>query len=409
MYLHCLSLSFHLSLSHSPFHALPLSLPLPLSLSLHIVRKSTGLRFFKLWLEIDNYGATFILHFNIGCRAFIGVVIRNFHRHAHQGVVIYEIVNSERLVEVQVIGNVSATSFKVFEHRGRHLMVVGNHYDPANIYPPPVSSKLYVWNETMCRFVLSKEIQVYGIKDVDAVTLSVNHSFIALAAHDYNLTYAVPTYIYRYYPPENAFIHFTNLRTTAATRVNFFVFNSTLYLFVAEEYSADGSYHTNSSVYMWNSKGFVLIQEIDTIGAYDLLPFSIGDCFFVVAVNNRHNYSLNIQSKVYLMTNGVFNHYTSLDTRGATKAEFFRIGFEYFLVFSNSQDDVSSVITHSIVYHIEGAKFVCFQEILTRNAMFVHFFHLKDNTPVLAIANKAGKPTLYKWTSLSYSCPEGNC
>ena len=337
------------------------------------------------------------------------MVIRN-HRQVHKGVVIYEILLSERLTHLQTLGNVSATSFKVFEHRGQHMMLVGNHYDPQHLFPPPVNSTLHVWNETTNRFVVSKDIQVFGIKDVDAVTLPDNNSFLALASHDYARSYDVPTYIYRYLSQKDSFIHYNTLGTTAATRVNFFTFNSTLYLFVAEEYAANWSYQTNSSIYVWNSTDFVLLQELETVGAYDLLPFAIGDCFFVVAVNNRHNRSLNIQSKVYLMINGVFTLYASLDTRGATKAEFFRIGLESFLVFSNSQDDENgSVITNSVLYRIEGAKFVCFQEILTRNAMYVHFFRLQNNVPVLAIANKAGKPRLYKWTSLSYSCPDGDC
>ena len=323
---------------------------------------------------------------------------------------IYEIFDSERLSHLQTLGNSSTSSFKVFENVGKFHILIGNYYEPGRIRPPDVSSKLYTWNENTSRFYMSDEIPVYGVRDVDHIKLPNNDTFLALAVHDNTRTYNLPTFIYRYFSSEGRFYFYKQFRTTAARRVNFFTFNSTLYLFVAERVNLDNSHHTNSSVYYWNSTDIVLLQEIETIGAFDLLPFSIGDCFFVVAVNNRHNYSYNVQSKVYLMIDGIFKFFTSLDTRGATKADFFRIGLDSFLVFSNSNDDVNgSVITHSVVYRMEGGKFVTFQEILTQNAMYVHFFTLQNGNPALAFANKAGKPALYKWKSLSYFCPEGNC
>ena len=372
-----------------------------------LVRRSKGLRFFKPWMEIDHYRAIFIRHFTVGSRHFIGMVIENAH-HINGGLVIYEIFDSERLSHIQTLGNSSTSSFKVFENDGKVQMIVGNYYEPGRLAPPDVSSKLYTWNENTSRFHMTGDVRVYGVRDVDHMKLPNNDSFLALSVHDDTRTYDLPTFIYRYMSSEGRFYYYRQLRTTAARRVNFFTFNSTLYLFVAERVNTDNSHHTNSSVYRWNSTDFVLLQEIETIGAFDLLPFSIGDCFFVVAVNNRHNHSYNVQSKVYLMIDGVFKFFASLDTRGATKADFFRIGLESFLVFSNSHDD-GSVITNSVVYRFEGGTFVIHQEILTQNAMYVHFFTLENGSPALAFANKAGKPALYKWKSLSYSCPEGNC
>ena len=374
------------------------------------MRKSTGLRFFKPWIEIKLYKIIFILDFNIGARFFIGVVIQN-DQQTHRGVVVYEILNSDRLVHIQTLGDIweTATSFKVFEHRGEHLMLVGNHYVPGTPSPPNVSSKLYTWRENTSMFVYSEEIRVFGVKDVDYARFGNNSAFLALARHDDILSYDVPTNIYRYLPHHEKFVHFYNLGTSGATRVNFFTFKSSLYLFVAEEYAVSKSPLTNSSVYRWNSTEFVLVQEIETVGASDLLPFSVGDNFFVVAVNNQHNFSFNVQSKVYLMIDGVFKLFASLDTQGATKAEFFQIGLESFLVFSNSHDDFNNPIIHSVIYRLEGARFVCFQNILTRNAMYVRFFRLQNGCPVLAIANKGGKSVLYKWKSLSYTLPEGDC
>jgi hypothetical protein len=371
------------------------------------MRRSTGLRFFKLWLEIDIYGAIFIRHFTIGQRSFLGIVVQN-NRQVHKGVLIYELVDSERLVLVQTLGGVTATSFRVFLKQEHTFIAVGHYYNQALFQPPEVTSQLYKWQENPGWFVEDSELQIVGVKDVDYAVLPDGNAFLAFATQNFNVSDDAPTHIFRHHESRGcSFFHVGHLTTDGASRVNFFTFNSTLYLFVAEECSVDRSYHTKSSIYRWNSTHFELFQKIDTVGAHDLLPFSIGDNFFVVAVNHRHNYSLNIQSRVYLMVDGVFRLYFSLETHGATKAEFFQIGMESFLVFSNSQDE--SVITNSAIYRVEGAKFVCVQEILTQNARYVHSFKTRDGSPVLAIANKAGKPRLYKWTSLSYSCTGEDC
>ena len=348
----------------------------------------------------------------IDVRCFLGVITHN-NRQATSGIVIYEIINSERIDYRQTLDGVTATSFKAFSLEGYHYMVVGHHYDNTMINPPRVDSELYVWNGTA--FELSRapaannNFRTRGVTDVDYTILADNSSFIAFAAHNNRTSYNVPTYIY--YHHNSNFIHFgSNLPTTGASRVNFFTFDSVTYLFVAEEYSAMGAPDTRSSIFRFETNHFALFQEIETDGASDFLPFSIGDNFFVVAVNYGHQPTLNVQSKIYLMCDGVFVFYTAIDTKGARKADFFRIGIESFLVFSNSQDDTNgSVSTNSVIYRVEGAKFVCFQEIPTENAMYVHIFKLHSGCPVLAVANKADKPRLYKWTSLSFSNNEIDC
>ena len=373
------------------------------------VRRSTGLRFFKEWLELNLLEIVQIRYFIIAPRCFLGLVTTN-SREVHHGLVIYEIVDSERLVHIQTIMNVTISSFKPFSLQGQHYIAVGQYYDSSlGNTPPRVNSELYRWNGT--KFILSSppyannNLRTMGIKDVDFITLPDDNSFLALAAHDNYTSYNVPTYIYRHHPDMGTnFYHYSpNLKTTGAMRVNFFTFNSTTYLFVAEEYSATGERHTSSSIYRWNSAQFVLHQEIPTDTASDLLPFSVGDNFFVVAVNNRRSSAHNIESIVYIFCNGLFVEYDSLETKGATKAEFFLIGLDAFLIFSNSHDDTNrSASTASTIYRIEGAKFIRFQEILTHNAVYVHVFELHNGCPVLAIANKAGKSRLYKWNSLSF-------
>lgn len=365
------------------------------------MRRSTGLRFFKLWLELDLVNIIFIRYFVIESRCFLGVISLST-RQVHSGVVIYELVNSDHLVHVQTIECLTCTSFKTFLLHSQYNMVVGHHYDHTQHDPPRVFSELYLWNGTTF-LKTTNEIRTMGIKDVDYVMLPDNSTLIALASHDDKTTFNVPTYIYRHHPTRgNDFHHYSpNLRTTGAVRVNFYTFNSTTYLFVAEERSATGDTRTKSSIFRWNSSHFELFQEINTDAASDLLPFSIGDNFFVVAVNNRRGQSRNIQSIVYILSNGQFVYYYALDTKGATKAEFFRIGIESFLAFSNSQDDSNgSASTDSVVYRVEGAKFVCFQNIRTHSAVYVHVFTLENGCTVLAIANKAGKSRLYKWTSI---------
>ena len=382
-------------------------------LFLHIyvpaVIQSTGLRFFKKWLELDLVNIFFIRHFTIELRCFLGVITHNA-RQAHRGVVIYELVDSERLVHIQTLPGGSSTSFKSFPLQGYHYLVVGHHYDHSLSDPPRVNSELFRWNGT--KFVSSaapgaeNDIRTMGIKDVDYVILPDNNSFLAFAAHDDKVSFNIPVYVYRHHSTKGqSFYHFPpNLPTTGALRVNFFTFNSTTYLFVAEERSSSGDYHTTSSIFCWNSTQFVLFQEIETDAANDLLPFSIGDNFFVVAVNNRRGRSRNIQSIVYILCDGVFVFFCALDTKGGRKVEFFRIGIESFLVFSNSQDDTNgSASTDSIIYRVEGGKFVPFQGIHTHNAMYVHVFALDNGCTVLAIANKAGTSALYKWSRLSYT------
>ena len=291
-------------------------------------------------------------------------------------------------------------------------MIVAHYYDPTSRYPPNENSELYRWNSTSGNFSLStgtgavNDFKTQGVKDVDFITHVDDNSFLAFATHHDKKSSNVSTKIYRHHPTRGKnFLHFRNLTTTGAYRVNFFTFKSVTYLFVAEERSGSSkpSYRTTSSIFCWNGTEFELIQEIVTEAANDLLPFSIGNNFFVVAVNNREGISqYNTQSIVYILYDGVFVFYTALDTKGANKAEFFKVGMESFLAFSNSRDSNNSISTNSIIYRVEGAKFVCFQEIPTQNAQYVHVFKLENGNTALAIANKGSQPRLYKWTSLSY-------
>ena len=325
----------------------------------------------------------------------------------HWGVVIYELVNCDSLVHVQTLSTNTATCFKVFSLEGHHYLMVGHHFDHSRINPVRVNSQLYRWDNATSKFSSSlapyprNNLRTEGVMDVDYVILPDNNSFLAFAQHDDMESFNVPITIYRHHSSRGKdFYHFKDLPTAGAFRVNFFTFNSTTYLFVAEERSADRGYVTNSSIYYWNSTHFVWFQDIKTEAANDLLPFAIGNNFFVVAVNSRQGDNYNTQSKVYILRDGKFVFYYALDTKGAKKAEFIEIGIETFLVFSNSQDDTNgSVSTDSVIYRVEGSKFVCFQEIPTHNAMYVHVFKMSNGCPVLAIANKSHKPRLYKWTS----------
>ena len=371
------------------------------------MRGSTGLRFFRPWLEISLIDAIFIRHFVIGSRSFIGIITHN-GRQVISGVVIYELLPSEELVYLQTLAGMSASSFESFTLGAHHYLVVGHHYDVTLKYPPRVNSELYRWNNTLGKFLISTEpesnFRTRGVIDVDHILLEDNSSFIAFAAHDNETSYNISTYIYRHHPSSGRdFYHFSpNLPTTGASRVNFYNFDSVTYLFIAEEYSASNDSMTKSSIYRWESNHFALFQEIETNGANDLFPFSVGDNFFFVAVNYGHEPTINVQSKIYRMCEGVFEFYYAIDTKGGRKADFFRIGIESFLVFSNFRDDTQvSVATNSVIYRVEGAKFVSFQEILTQNAMYVHAFKLRTGCQVLAFANKAEKPRLYKWTSMS--------
>ena len=370
------------------------------------VRRSTGLRYFKHWVEIDLHNAFFIRHFTIGSRCFLGVVCHSMRREIkhYNGVNIYELVDSQSLVYIQTISNVTASSFKLFFLQGFHYMIVGhevNHY--AGRHPLRVNSELYRWNDASGNFSLStspgisNEIRTVGVKDVDYVMLPDNNSFLAFASYEDVVEGAVHTIIYRHHPSRydgNVFFHHgPDLVTVGARRVKFFTFNSTTYLFVAEEKSA------NSSVFHWHSDRFVLFQKIVTNFANDLLPFSIGDNFFVVAVNYKRGNFHNIQSIVYILRDREFVFYAALDTKGARKAEFFTVGTECFLAFSNAWDDTTAKSTTSVIYRVEGGSFVHFQDISTNDAAYVHVFTLQNGCTVLAVANKLGKPQLYKWNT----------
>lgn len=376
---------------------------------LSAVRRSTGLRYFKFWLELDLFSTIFIRHFKIKERHFLGVISQS-NRSAANGVVIYEVLDSKQLVPLQTFSKISASSFKVFCLESYYYMIVAHHYDPTDRNPPSETSELYRWNSATSNFSLStgagadNDFKTKGVKDVDFITHTDGNSFLAFAAHNDKKSFNVSTKIYRHHPSRGKdFFHDTNITTSGAYRVNFFNFKSVTYLFVAEERSPRRSFRTNSSIYRWNGTDFELMQEIETDAANDLLPFAIGDNFFVVAVNNREgSFQYNTKSIVYILCDGVFVFYHALNTKGANKAEFFRVGIESFLVFSNSRDSNNSISTASVIYRVEGAKFVCFQEIFTQNAMYVHVFKLENGCTVLAIANKGSQPRLYQWTSLSY-------
>lgn len=344
-----------------------------------------------------------IRNFTIGNRDFLGVISTN-SKQVNHGLVIYEITKSEQLRHRQTIQSQAISSFKPFSMEGHHYIVVANYFDGLVRY----DSKLYMWNGS--QFILSTDpgpsnnLRTTGVKDVDFIEMPGDNYFLAFAQHDNMQTYDVPTFVFRYHPNVgNHFIHYQNLPTKAAQRVHFFTHDSETYLLVAQERTINGYYHTNSSIFRWNSTYFELFQQIVTDRAHDLVPFEIGSYFFLVAVNNHRGGSHNIQSKVYRLCNGVFVEHDTLETRGATMAQSFRIGTETFLAMANSYDDNNgSFATTSDIYLVDGPRFIPFQEIPTEKAMYMYPFKLKTGCPALAIANEAGKSKLYKWSSLTY-------
>ena len=323
----------------------------------------------------------------------------------YNGLNVFELVASESLVYIQTVSDFTASSFKSFTLQSYHYLIVGREVDHFSRKDPQrVNSELYMWSETNGSFLPSKypgisnDIRTVGVKDVDYIILHDNKSFLAFASYESVDTTDVGTVLYWHHPSWYGGLNFSHfgpdLQTKGARRVNFFTFNSTTYLFVAEEKSP------NSSIFRWQSTRFVLFQEIETSSANDLLPFSIGDNFFVVAVNYQRNNLHNIQSVVYILRNGEFVFFTALDTKGARKAEFFTIGIESFLVFANSWDDTKGKSTNSVIYRIEGGNFVHFQDLYTLEAEYIHVFKVHNGCTALAVANKLGKPQLYKWNSL---------
>ena len=252
-------------------------------------------------------------------------------------------------------------------------------------------------------FTKVQEFATSGAKDVDFISMRLGR-FLVFSCYHNTQTHATPSLVYIWNVAISRFVYYQALATNGARKVHFFTSQSQTFLSVACEYDESRNGNINSTVFRWNGTYFDLYQNIPTHQAHDLYPVVIGSgCHtFLVAANFFDNISHNILSRVYRLEEKGFVEHIALPTKGAVAVESFVIRSEHFIAIANSHDeDTGSSNTISTVYKIDGPNFVPFQEIPTKKASFIHSFNLRDGCMAVAVANKAGRAKLYKWTRVS--------
>jgi len=214
---------------------------------------------------------------------------------------------------------------------------------------------------TKCAYRFSSfEITSYN---VTRTPVTVTDYYIAVANHfDDNpadLTYATHSIIYKMNPTSETFWAVQQIPTVGATKLEPFSMHGVQYIAIANFF--DGSFHgVDSQIWKWDAimGNFSWMHNIATEGAHDIEHISSGADHFLLVAQYRSSNQVNFASSSlvlqYRQTSGTFELLTTLATAAARDIEPFIInGVNYFAVANYINLDDGSKETRSVLYTLE--------------------------------------------------------
>ena len=257
------------------------------------------------------------------------------------------------------------------------------------------SSMIYKMDASTGRFSLHQTLQTSAAFDIEYFTFSGKH-FLAVANH-YDGTNQTDSLVYQW--NGKLFVIIQKIPTKAACHFTFFTITGEKYLAVAN-YHNGNTPSINSFIYKWNGKQFNLFQEIATEGAVGCEVFVINNNTFIAFANFQNSRTNSVQSTLSKWSGRHFVKVQSFQTYGAWEVKSFQINGHTFLAFANHNTGSKSN-TDSFIFKWNGNKFSLFQSIPTRGARALHPFVIGGQT-FLGVANLHGDSQKYTTKSAVY-------
>ena len=164
----------------------------------------------------------------------------------------------------------------------------------------------------------------------------------------------------------------------------------------------------NSTIYQWNGRQFIVVQNIPTLGATSFNSFKILSDLFLVVTNCYDGTTRSLNSVIYKRGENQFNRFQEIRTEDATASTTFPIKTETFLVFANRKRVNQSYSVQSSVYKWSGDSFVKLQSLQTYGAYDVKSFSDNGETfPAFANWRKENSYNIdsfiYKWNGSRFA------
>jgi len=256
--------------------------------------------------------------------------------------------NGTQFTEIQSIATNSAMNWTYFTIGTDHYLALANYCNGATYN---MNETIYKWNGS--QFVALQSLPTNGVRNADFFTIGTN-SYLVVANFYNDSSYTNQSNIYKWNSTTGKFdaTPIQSINTTGAINWTPFTIGTDHYLALADNYSGS-SYNNTSKIYKWNGTQFTEIQSFATNGAYDWEFFTIGSDNYIMIANYSDSSSYNIDSKIYKWnsTTGLFNTtpVQNIPTIGVNDLEYFTIGTEHYLAVANSYTG-SSYNTISKIY-----------------------------------------------------------
>jgi len=370
--------------------------------------------------DIPTTGARASRSFRIGGTLYLVVA------NSHDDMMNYNINSAiyrwdgNRFIHFQYIRTAGAVSWTAFTVDSTPFLVVANRYNGTSY---EINSATYRWDGTM--FVHHQDIPTLAasgwaaFEAEGAVFLAVANNRVDNSTRLANGL--LGSVVYRWNGTSFARIR-NEMLESAATGLSAFTMDGQLYLAMTDEMDLVGDRRIDSTVYQWISGPplglFQRYQNIPTIGAANVQPFTVGGVQYLAFANHYNGFTHNIDSYIYRYEEGVgFDMMQSLATRGAADWEFFRVNGVAHLAVANQVEDRDgastpdgnpSYLTTSTVFRWDdGAEaFEPWLEIPTAGASDWETFTI-NGTQYLVVANSFDGES-YNTTSrvytLSHAC-----
>ena len=231
-------------------------------------------------------------------------------------------------------------------------------------------------------------VQSHQASDIDAFEIGGKH-FVAIANRFNGETYDVDVSILVW--NSKRFVSFEQLDMTGASAIEHFTINHEAFLAIASYKSGPGQYRVSSRIYRWSQGRFVLHQDVNTIGAWDVKAFHIKRRHFLVFGCYFNGYTQQINSLVLKWDekNREFITYQQLETRGVRHVDYVAINGRH-LLFLASYRLGKSFNVQSTMYEFVNRTFVVAQTFTTMGATALKAVKLGTNVFLAALQSFDG-------------------
>lgn len=198
---------------------------------------------------------------------------------------------NNHFVQVQAIATQGAHGVTIFHTSGQLYLAFASNSISGGVKAP---SKVYKWINS--QFVAIQSLPSSYAHRIHSFKVN-GHTFLARTNYLNNGSPNTNSIINKW--NGTAFTKFQAIQTRGAVSFQSLVINGETYLTVGNHKDVSTGYKTYSVIYKATGAQFTKYQELSTVGAFELHPFSYKGEMYLIVLNYWDGNNYNVNSEIY--------------------------------------------------------------------------------------------------------------